>query len=50
MKTTTKTSPNAALPQPSPAAPSTVPIPDTLQSIAGYPDKLKTYMITKSSF
>lgn len=50
METTTKTNSNAALPQLSLAAPSTVPIPGTLQSIAGYPDKLKIYMITKSSF
>lgn len=53
MKITTKTTSSvASLAAPSPSsklARSTVPIADTLQSVPGYPDKLKIYRITASS-
>lgn len=53
MKITTKTTAfvaNSATPASSPKASRTVPIPETLQSVPGYPDKLKIYQIAASRF
>ncbi|WP_334188925.1 hypothetical protein [Noviherbaspirillum sp.] len=53
MKITTKTTAsvsNSATPTSSPNASRTVPIPETLQLVPGYPDKLKIYQIAASRF